>query len=114
MAEGLAEQAFQAIEKARDSGKIKRGVNEATKALERGTAKLIVVADDTQPPEIIAHLPLLSKEKNTPFVNVPTKKELGSAAGIGVPTSAVAIIDEGQAKDLIKEIASKQGEKEKA
>ena len=76
-------------------------------AIERGEAKLVVVAKDVSPPEIVMHLPLIAKEKGVLCVEIPSKEELGSAAGIGVPTVSVAIVDEGEAKSLIKEIVEK-------
>jgi len=105
MAENLSEKALHAIELAKTSGKLKRGANEVTKAIERGTAKLVVVAKDVTPPEITMHLPLLSKEKGILFVEVPSKEELGVAAGLNVGTSSIAIVQEGEAKDIIKEIS---------
>lgn len=101
----LTESVYQAIEAAKASGKIKKGVNEATKAVEKGTAKLVAYAGDITPQEIVMHLPLLSKEKGIPCVKVGGKEELGAAAGLTVPTAAVAIVQEGDAKDLIKQIA---------
>ncbi len=98
------EAALEAIEVARSTGKIKKGANEVTKALERGTAKLVVVAKDTQPAEIVMHLPILAKEKGIPCVEVGSKEELGTAAGIPVPTAAVAVIAEGDAAKIIKSI----------
>lgn len=103
----ITEDAYKAIEMARDTGKLRRGVNETTKAIERGQAKLVIVAEDVQPPEIVAHIPLLSKEKNAPCVVVPSKKNLGTASGIDVPTSSIAITDAGNAKDLVGDIAKK-------
>jgi len=55
----LATQAFEAVEMARDTGKLRRGVNEVTKAIERATAKLVIIAEDVTPPEIVAFLPVL-------------------------------------------------------
>ena len=101
----LSERALQAVEHARSTGKIKKGTNEVTKAVERGTAKLVVIAKDVNPPEILMHLPLLAKEKNIPLVQIEKKEELGAAAGLSVPTSAVAIIAEGDAKSIVKEIS---------
>ena len=101
----LTEKVLQAIEQARTSGKIKKGTNEVTKSIERGTAKLVAIAKDVSPPEILMHLPLLAKEKEIPLAEVDKKEELGAAAGLAVPTSAVAIIQEGEAKNLEKEIA---------
>jgi large subunit ribosomal protein L7Ae len=109
----LADQAYQAVEMARDTGKLRRGVNEATKAIERGTAKLVVIAEDVTPPEVVAHLPILGDEKNAPYIFVPSKKELGTAAGIDVPTSAIAIIEGGNGKEIIEQIAKKMAELKK-
>ena len=101
---GPAEKALEAIELARSTGKIKKGTNETTKALERGTAKLVVYAKDVQPAEVTMHLPLLAKEKGIPCIEVPSKEELGLAAGIKVPTGAIAVIAEGEAKNIIKDL----------
>jgi len=104
MADDVTQKALEAIEVAKNTGKVKKGVNEVTKALERSTAKLIAFAKDVQPKEIVLHLPLLAKEKGIPCVEVNSKEELGTAAGIGTPTSAVAIIAEGDAKKIIEEL----------
>jgi large subunit ribosomal protein L7Ae len=109
----LANQAYQAIEMARDTGKLRRGVNEVTKAIERTTAKLVVVAEDVAPPEIVAFLPVLCDEKQVPCIFVPTKKELGTAAGIEVGTTAVAIVEAGNGKEIVKAIAAKLAEMKK-
>ncbi|MCY0868514.1 MAG: 50S ribosomal protein L7Ae [Desulfurococcus sp.] len=101
----LAEKVYQAITKVRESGgKVKKGTNKTTKAVERGQAKLVVIAEDVDPPEIVAHLPLLCEEKKIPYVYVPSKQKLGQAAGIEVAAASVAIIDVGGAKDLVDEI----------
>lgn len=105
MAEDKTEQALEAIEMAKASGKIKKGANEATKCLERGTALLVAYAKDTSPKEIVMHLPLLAKEKNVPCFEVATKKELGAAAGLEVATTAVAVTDAGEAKKIIDHLA---------
>lgn len=103
----LSDKVFEAIEIAKATGKLKKGSNEATKAIERGTAKLVAVAKDISPPEIIMHIPLLCKEKGIPCAQVASKEELGAAAGIDVGTAAVAIIEEGEAKNLVKELSTK-------
>ncbi len=104
MAEDVTQKALEAVEVAKNTGKIKKGANEVTKAVERGTAKLVVYAKDVQPAEIVMHLPVLSKEKDVPCFEVGSKEELGTAAGIGMPTAAVAVIAEGDAKKLIEEL----------
>ncbi len=98
------ELAFEIVEIAKASGKIKKGTNEVTKAIEKQRAKLVVIASDVTPPEIIMHLPLLAKEKEVPCITVGTKEELGTAAGVGIGASSLAIIDEGDAKEQLKNI----------
>ena len=89
------------IEKARKSGKIEKGTNEVTKAIERGTAKLVVYAADVEPKEIVQHIPVLCKEKGIKCVEADNKKKLGIAVGIPVATSSVAVINAGDAeKDI--------------
>lgn len=104
----LAEKTYEAVKKARETGgKVKKGTNETTKAVERGQAKLVVIATDVDPPEIVAHLPILCDEKKIPYTYVPSKKRLGESAGIEVAAASVAIIDPGGAKDLVDEIIKK-------
>jgi large subunit ribosomal protein L7Ae len=101
---------YEAIELSKATGKIKKGSNEVTKSAEKGTAKLIIIAKNISPPEITMHLPLLAKEKGIPCVEVPSKEELGAAAGITVGTASISIVDEGEAKNLLKEITKKLSE----
>ncbi len=98
---------YSIIEKAKKTGKIDKGVNEVTKAIELGVAKLVVYAADVEPKEIVAHLSKIAKEKGIPCFEVDSKQKLGLAAGIGVKASAVAIIDAGDAKSDITNIKSK-------
>ncbi len=93
---------LEAVEIARSTGKIRKGANEATKAIEKGDAKLVVYAADVSPKEIVMHLPLLCKEKKILCVEVSKKEDLGAAAGLPVSTTAVAIVKEGDAKTLIE------------
>jgi len=106
----LSEKVLEAVRKARETGKIKKGTNETTKAVERGQAKLVIIAEDVQPEEIVEHLPLLCDEKKIPYVYVPSKKALGEACGIQVAAASAAIIDPGQAKDLVDEIIKRVNE----
>jgi len=103
----LAEKAYEAIEVARSTGKINKGTNEVTKMVERGLAKLVVIAEDVEPEEVVAHLPLLCEEKNIPYVYVPSKEELGKASGLEVAAASACIVAPGKAKEIVEEIAEK-------
>lgn len=102
--EGLRERVYKIVEKARDTGKIRKGANETTKAIERNVAKLVIIAGDVNPPEIVMHLPVMCKAKDIPYAFVPSKEELGLAAGLNVASSSIAIIDPGTAEKDIKEV----------
>ncbi|OGS62781.1 MAG: 50S ribosomal protein L7ae [Euryarchaeota archaeon RBG_19FT_COMBO_69_17] len=103
----LTDKLYQAIELAKESGKIRKGTNEVTKLVERGDAQFVVMAEDVQPEEILAHMPLLCEEKGVPYGYVPSKQELGVAAGLGKATASMAILDGGKAKPLLDDLASK-------
>ncbi len=103
----VAEAAYEALKTAYETGKIKKGTNEATKSIERGRAKLILVAENVEPAEVVAHLPLLCDERKTPFVFVPEKLRIGQAVGLGVGSAAASIEEAGDAEELVKEIVSK-------
>ena len=107
MSEENIDKVLELIEVAKATGKIKKGTNEVTKAIERGTAKVVAYAKDASPAEIVMHIPILAKEKGVPCIAVSTKEELGASAGIEVPTASVAIISEGEGKALLKEVQEK-------
>ena len=109
----LADKAYEALEIARDTGKITKGTNEVTKAMERGEALLVLIAEDIDPPEIAAHMPVLAEEKEIPYVYIPTKDELGEAAGLNVGTASASITDAGEAAELIKDVSEKVEELKK-
>jgi len=100
----MSEKAYELIEIAKRSGKIRKGTNEVTKAIERGKAKIVIVAEDVSPKEITMHIPMLAKEKGIKCIVVPSKEELGVAAGMPLATVAVAVVEEGDAKDQLKEL----------
>lgn len=101
----LAEKAYEAVRIARESGgMIKKGTNETTKAVERGLAKLVLIAEDVDPPEIVAHLPLLCEEKGIPYLYVQSKAKLGSACGLQVAAASACIIEPGDAAGLVNEV----------
>lgn len=103
--EEIQNKALEALEVARDTGKVKKGSNEATKAVERNTAQLVLIGSDVEPEEIVMHLPPLCEEKQIPFVYITKQNDIGSASGLEVGSAAAAIVKPGKAKDLVEEIA---------
>ena len=94
----MADKIYDLVEKAAKTGKVDKGVNEVTKAVERGVAKVVVVAKDVEPKELVQHLPILCEEKKIKFVEVDSKEKLGVSVGINRPAAAVAVIDLGESK----------------
>lgn len=107
MPKELVDKVLEAVAIAQTTGKIRKGVNESTKAVERGSAKLVVMAQDVDPEEVLMHIPVICDEKQVPYAYAPTKIELGKAAGIDVPTSSIAVVEAGDAKKLIADLAPK-------
>ena len=104
--EDLVSPILEALRVAAQTGKVRKGTNEATKAIERGISKLIVIAEDVEPPEVVAHLPLICEEQKAAYAFVPSKQELGKALGIEVTSAAAAILDAGDAQHIIDEVVA--------
>jgi large subunit ribosomal protein L7Ae len=100
----LADKAYQLVQIAKDSGKIRKGTNESTKAVERAVAKLVLIAEDVDPPQVVAHLPILCEERKISYLFVPSKLDLGRAAGIDVGCAAISVLEGGEGSKTLKEI----------
>ncbi len=105
--EELLPQIMEMLSVAKDGGKIRKGVNETTKSIERRAAKLVVIAGDVTPEEVVVHIPMLCKDNNVPYAFLPTKKDLGQSVGIEVGTSSVAVEDPGGASEKLQDILKK-------
>jgi large subunit ribosomal protein L7Ae len=103
----IQNKALEALEIARDTGKIKKGSNEATKAVERGLAALVLIGGDVEPEEIVMHLPPLCEEKRIPYIFIKKQNDIGAASGLDVGSAAAAIVKAGKAKELVDDIAKK-------
>lgn len=105
--------AISTIADAKDA-KIRKGMNEVTKSIERGNAKIVIMAGDVSPPEILLHIPILCEEKKIPYAYLPTKKEVGNVAKINIGSSAISIDNVGSGNDnILKDIIKKLNELKK-
>jgi len=91
---------------------LKKGANEATKTLNRGIAEFIVLTADTEPLEILLHLPLLCEEKNVPYIFVPSKAALGRACNVSRAVIAASVTTS-ESKELSSQILTIKAEIEK-
>jgi U4/U6 small nuclear ribonucleoprotein SNU13 len=92
----LAEQALTTkilnlVQQAANYKQLRKGANEATKTLNRGQAEFVVLAADSEPLEILLHIPLLCEDKNVPYVFVRSKQALGRACGVSRPVIAASV-----------------------
>ncbi|KAK3326494.1 putative 13 kd U4/U6.U5 snRNP associate protein [Apodospora peruviana] len=101
--EALTQELLDCVQQASHYRQLKKGANEATKSISRGTSELIILAADTQPLSIVLHIPLLCEDKNTPYVYVPSKVALGRAAGVSRAIIAVSLTSN-EASDLNSKI----------
>ncbi|RKP13925.1 ribonucleo protein-associated protein [Piptocephalis cylindrospora] len=101
--ETLTNQILDLVQQASHYKQLKKGANEATKTLNRGISEFIVLTADTEPIEILLHLPLLCEDKNVPYVFVPSKTALGRACGVTRPVIAASVTTN-EASDLIPQI----------
>ncbi|GAA5833240.1 hypothetical protein JCM6882_000307 [Rhodosporidiobolus microsporus] len=99
----LTNQILDLVQQASHYKQLKKGANEATKTLNRGICEFIVMTADTEPIEILLHLPLLCEDKNVPYVFVPSKTALGRACGVSRPVIAASITTN-EARELKSQI----------
>ena len=110
----VAEASYEVLRQASRTGKVRKGTNECTKAIERGIAKLVVIAEDVQPPEVVAHLPILCEERKIPYVFVPSKDQIGPAIGIDVPTASAAVVEAGEGQQILEQVTQELSRMKKA
>jgi large subunit ribosomal protein L7Ae len=102
----VSEKALQLVQVARETGKVRIGTNEVTKSSERAEAKLVVMAEDVDPVEILVHIPMLCEEKRIPYIYVPKKQRLGQAAGLSKSAASIAVVEAGEAKAILDELTA--------
>ena len=60
--------------------------------------RIVVIAADISPIDVLSHLPILCEDKNVPYIYVKSRAEVGEACKTKRPTSCVLINNPG--KDL--------------
>jgi U4/U6 small nuclear ribonucleoprotein SNU13 len=94
----LSNKIIDLVQQASHYKQLKKGANEATKTLNRGISEFIVMAADTEPLEILLHLPLLCEDKNVPYVFVNSKAALGRACGVSRPVVSCSVTTNDQSE----------------
>ena len=105
----LSNAILELVQQSANYKQLKRGANESTKSLNRGQACIIIMAADTEPLEILMHIPLLCEDKNVQYVFVPSKMSLGRACGVTRSVICCSIVheDNSNLESQIKKIQAK-------
>jgi large subunit ribosomal protein L7Ae len=74
---------------------LKYGINTITKLVEQKKAKLVVIAHDVDPIELVVWLPALCRKQGVPYCIIKSKSRLGSLVHKKIVT-AVALVDVGK------------------
>lgn len=80
-------------ERLKNAGKKAVGTKQTTKAVQKGIAKAVFIAQDAEP-RIVDPLRSLCEEKGVEVVMVDSMQELGKACDIEVGSASAAIIDD--------------------
>lgn len=77
---------------------IKYGIHQVTSLIENKEAKLVVIAHDVDPIELVVWLPTLCRKKDVPFCILKSKSRLGAL--VGKKNCAVACLTSVRKEDL--------------
>lgn len=94
----LTKKIYKCVKKAKgEKTCVFRGVKEVQKALKKGGKGMVIFAGDTQPIEVMCHLPVMCEDANLKYCYVPSKHDLGKAMGSTKPTCCIMIKEGGEA-----------------
>ena len=65
--------------------------------------RLVVIAADISPIDVLSHLPILCEDKNVPYIYVKSRAEVGEACKTKRPTSCVLIQAPGKDSKKVKD-----------
>lgn len=90
---------------------ITTGLQEVTRAIEKGTARLVVIASDVDPIELVMWMPTLCRAQKVPYAIVKDKARLGELVGQkGMAVAAIKSVhaeDEAELNSLIKSVKAR-------
>jgi len=80
---------------------LKYGINHVTELVESKKAKLVIIAHDVDPIELVVWLPTLCRKKDVPYCIIKSKSRLGKMVGHKTCTAAcITTVAKEDAKDL--------------
>ncbi|PIO38322.1 H/ACA ribonucleoprotein complex subunit 2-like protein [Aquarana catesbeiana] len=87
----LTKRLYKCIKKAVKHKNIRRGVKEVQKFINKGEKGIVVLAGDTLPIEVYCHVPVMCEDRGIPYAYIPSKSDLGAAAGSKRPTCVIMV-----------------------
>ncbi|GFE54726.1 60S ribosomal protein L7a [Babesia ovis] len=81
---------------------VKRGVQDVTKAIRKGTDGIVLIACDVHPIDVVAHLPVMCEDNNLAYAYVDTKRVISHVCQSKRPTCVVLVVKPPQ--DLSKRL----------
>ena len=78
---------------------LKFGLNHVTTLIEENKAKLVVIAHDVDPVELVVHLPALCRKKGVPFCFIRGKANLGKL--VHLKTATCVALTEVRREDFV-------------
>ncbi|KAM5170013.1 H/ACA ribonucleoprotein complex subunit 2 [Mantella aurantiaca] len=99
----LTKRLYKCIKKAVKHKNIRRGVKEVQKFLNKGEKGIVVLAGDTLPIEVYCHVPVMCEDRSIPYAYIPSKSDLGAAAGSKRPTCVILIKPNSEYEDAYNE-----------
>lgn len=93
---------YQLLERTQSAQTLRRGAQESLVSIHRGSAQLVIVAEDSM--ERIRQFVLTQAQlKGVPLLTVPNRRKLGAAAGLRVGSAAVAVVDPHMAHQILEQ-----------
>eukprot|EP01025_Chloroclados_australasicus_P053284 TRINITY_DN6259_c0_g2_i5.p1 TRINITY_DN6259_c0_g2~~TRINITY_DN6259_c0_g2_i5.p1 ORF type:complete len:152 (+),score=15.18 TRINITY_DN6259_c0_g2_i5:66-521(+) len=80
------------IKKGTERKLIRRGVKEVTKCIRKKIQGIVLLAGNISPIDVLSHLPILCENNNYPYIYVPSKEDLGTAAKTKRSISAMLLL----------------------
>lgn len=100
----LVKKLYKITKKAQGAKSIRKGVKEVQKFIRKGERGIVIFAGNTNPIDVICHMPVVCEEKDIPYCYAPSKEDIGLACGSKRPTCMVMVKQHDDYKDLYTEL----------
>eukprot|EP01100_Stratorugosa_tubuloviscum_P012931 TRINITY_DN628_c1_g1_i7.p1 TRINITY_DN628_c1_g1~~TRINITY_DN628_c1_g1_i7.p1 ORF type:complete len:239 (+),score=144.82 TRINITY_DN628_c1_g1_i7:211-927(+) len=96
---------FKFVKEAHSTKGLICGVRAVAKAIRTGKQGLVILAGNVSPIDVISHVPVLCEDKSIPYIFVPSREVLGSAA-FTKRSAAALMVDIGKISEENAKLAS--------